>query len=110
MTAAYGPHGSSLRDLPRLRHTRRRRSSSWDRTGGNDDRETLGPGETATLLDVAGAGVVTHIWVTVATSRTLRNPRGKADDLLRRLTLKAWWDGEEHPSVAVPLGDFFGVG
>lgn len=21
-----------------------------------------------------------------------------------------WWDGEEHPSVEVPFGDFFGVG
>ncbi|GLZ45878.1 hypothetical protein Acsp06_20630 [Actinomycetospora sp. NBRC 106375] len=110
MTVDYGPHGSSLRDLPRLRRTRRRRSSSWDRTGGNDDRATLRPGETATMLDVAGAGVVTHLWVTVAASRTVRNPRGKTDDLLRRLVLRAWWDGEEHPSVAVPLGDFFGVG
>jgi len=110
MTAAYGPHGSSLRDLPRLRHTRRRRSSSWDRTGGNDDRVHLGPGRTATLLDVTGAGVVTHLWVTVATPRSLRNPRGRRADLLRRLVLRMWWDDEEHPSVEVPLGDFFGVG
>ena len=110
MTVDYGPHGSSLRDLPRLRRTRRRRSSSWDRTGGNDDRACLRPGETATMLDVAGAGVVTHLWMTVAAPRSLRRPLGGADDLLRRLVLRAWWDGEEHPSVAVPLGDFFGVG
>ena len=110
MTVDYGPHGSSLRDLPRLRRTRRRRSSSWDRTGGNDDRASLRPGETATMLDVAGAGVVTHLWMTVAAPRSIRRPLGGADDLLRRLVLRAWWDGEEHPSVAVPLGDFFGVG
>lgn len=110
MTVGYGPHGSSLRDLPRLRRTRRRRSSSWDRTGGNDDRETVGPGATTTLLDVDGAGVVTHLWITVATPRTLRHPFPGRPDLLRRLVLRAWWDGESEPSVAVPLGDFFGVG
>jgi hypothetical protein len=110
MTTGYGDHGSSLRDLPRLRHTRRRRSSSWDRTGGNDDRATLRPGGTVTMLDVPGAGVVTHIWMTVAAPRTLRHPRSHRPDLLRRLVLRAWWDGEEEPSIAVPLGDFFGVG
>ena len=62
------------------------------------------------MLDVAGAGVVTHLWMTVAAPRSLRRPLGGADDLLRRLVLRAWWDGEEHPSVDVPLGDFFGVG
>ena len=40
----YGEFGSSLRDLPRLRTSRRRRASSWDRTGGNDDRLTVQPG------------------------------------------------------------------
>jgi len=35
--SGYGDFGSSLRDLPRLRSSHRRRASSWDRTGGNDD-------------------------------------------------------------------------
>ncbi|MEJ2868438.1 glycoside hydrolase family 172 protein [Actinomycetospora sp. OC33-EN08] len=104
MTAAYGPHGSSLRDLPRLRRTRRRRESTWDRTGGNDDRAHVRPGESVTLLDVDGAGVVTHLWITV------NGPRRRRAELLRRLTIRMWWDGEESPSVAAPLGDFFGVG
>ena len=52
MTVNYGAYGSSLRDLPRLRSTRRRRASSWDRTGGNDDRLTLRPGQSATLADI----------------------------------------------------------
>jgi hypothetical protein len=104
MTAPYGAHGSSLRDLPRLRRSRRRRASSWDRTGGNDDRAHVRPGESVTLLDVGGAGVVTHLWLTV------NGPRRRRAELLRRLTIRMWWDGEESPSVAVPLGDFFGVG
>jgi hypothetical protein len=29
---------------------------------------------------------------------------------LRRLVLKMYWDGEEEPSVLVPVGDFFGIG
>ncbi len=29
---------------------------------------------------------------------------------LRRCVLRMWWDGEPHPSVEVPLGDFFGLG
>ncbi len=29
---------------------------------------------------------------------------------LRRVSLKMYWDGESEPSVAMPLGDFFGNG
>ena len=110
MTVNYGSYGSSLRDLPRLRSTRRRRASSWDRTGGNDDRITLQPGQTATLADIERAGTINHIWVTVANERMLRDPWMRQPDYLRRLVLRAYWDGEEQPSIAVPLGDFFGIG
>ena len=27
---------------------------------------------------------------------------------LRSLVLRAWWDGQEHPSIECPVGDFFG--
>ncbi|MEJ5867275.1 glycoside hydrolase family 172 protein [Pseudokineococcus sp. 5B2Z-1] len=103
----YGDFGSSLRDLPRLRTSRRRRASSWDRTGGNDDRVTVRPGETVTLADIAGAGSIHHIWMTVAPAGF---DAGTDADHLRRLVLRITWDGAEHPSVLVPLGDFFGVG
>src|SRR5581483_10598737 len=87
--------------LPLRRAVSSRRSSSWDRTGGNRDRCELQPGERAILLEAAGAGCVRHLWITVG-----RDEPG----LLRRCTLRAWWDGEATPSVEVPLGDFFGVG
>jgi hypothetical protein len=29
---------------------------------------------------------------------------------LRKVVLRAWWDGEERPSVEAPVGDFFGIG
>jgi hypothetical protein len=109
----YGPHGSSLRDLPRLRTSRRKRVSSWDRTGGNDDRLHIAPGQTAVLADLGGAGVVNHVWVTIAPINEIdpENPgAGFETDFLRRLVLRVYWDGNEHPSVVAPIGDFFGVG
>ncbi|MGI8908970.1 MAG: glycoside hydrolase family 172 protein [Rubrobacteraceae bacterium] len=106
----YGDFGSSLRDLPRLRSSRRKRASSWDRTGGNDDRLTITPGQTATLADISGAGCVNHIWVTIANEKMSRRPDTLEPDFLRRLVLKMYWDGEEEPSVLAPVGDFFGVG
>ena len=90
-----------LAGLPRVLPYRTRRSSSWDRTGGNRDRLCVAPGETVSLLDIEGAGRVTHIWMTTSS----REP-----DYLRKALLKMYWDGEEAPSVLVPLGDFFGAG
>jgi len=53
------------------------------------------------VLDVTGAGVVTHIWFTISTRDAMH---------LKNLVLRAWWDGEATPSVEVPIGDFFGLG
>jgi len=85
----------------RLRSYKTRRSSSWDRSGGNGDAVPVEPGASAIVLDVTGAGVITHIWFTIA-----------SDDRhhLKNLVLRAWWDREASPSVEVPIGDFFGLG
>jgi hypothetical protein len=93
--------GSPLAGLPLLRDATSRRASSWDRSGGNDDRLHIQPGEEAVLAEIAGSGVIRHIWVTIASDEP---------DVLRKVVLRAWWDGEGSPSVAVPIGDFFGVG
>ncbi len=61
----------------------------------------LAAGETATLADIAGAGVIRHIWITVA-DKTAAGPY-----VLRDLVLRMFWDGTEYPQVEVPLGDFF---
>jgi len=106
---SYGPYGSSLRDLPRLRASRRRRASSWDRSGGNDDRLTVVPGSTALLADIDGPGSINHIWCTVALAHG-DLPYDVEADHLRRLVLRITWDDADAPSVLVPLGDFFGVG
>lgn len=105
----YGKHGSSLRDLPRLRDTKRRRVSSYDVTGGNEDRITLEPGETVEFANIEGAGSVNHIWMTVA-PKFPPGPETKDNAFMRKLVLRVYWDGNEHPSILVPLGDFFGMG
>ncbi len=92
---------SPLRGLAALRDVRNRRFSSFDHTGGNDDRLHVMPGETFVLGETEGAGVVTHIWVTIDC---------KSPNYLRKIVLRAYWDGEEHPSIECPIGDFFGMG
>jgi hypothetical protein len=55
-------------------------------------------GETCTLADVDGPGVIQHIWMTTEPSHG------------RDMVLRFYWDGEPEPSIEVPLGDFFAVG
>ena len=91
----------SLAGLARLGEgVRSRRWSSYDRQGGNADNWPIAAGETITLGETDGAGCIRHIWVT--TSEDHHNLRG--------LVLRMYWDGQEEPSVACPLGDFFGLG
>ena len=101
VNAPFRMGGSSLRDLPRLRDCRRRRASSWDKTGGNRDYVEVPSGATEVIADIKGAGCITHLWTTLA-----------CDDeyYLRKILLRMFWDGEENPSVEVPIGDFFGIG
>ncbi|HWE85402.1 MAG TPA: glycoside hydrolase family 172 protein [Terracidiphilus sp.] len=93
--------GQELLSMARLRSYKARRSSSWDRTGANADAVRVEPGQAATLLDVQGAGVVTHIWFTIDSN----DPHH-----LKNLVLRAWWDGESSPSIETPIGDFYGLG
>jgi len=62
---------------------------------------TLPAGETTELAVVAGAGAVTHIWITCA------DHTDAVGFVLRDLVLRAYWDGAEQPAVEAPLGDFF---
>ena len=90
-----------LAGLPVLTATRSRRASSWDRTGGNEDRFTIRPGAVAQLAEMNTPGVIRHVWMTVACTDPTH---------LRKLVLRMYWDGETEPSVETPLGDFFGLG
>jgi len=78
-----------------------KRDSSYDRSGGNDDARPIAPGATLDLLDVNGPGVITHVWITIASPEEFH---------LKKLVLRMNWDGESSPSVEAPIGDFFGLG
>ena len=53
-------------------------------------------GQTATLMDVDGPGVIQHIWIVEGISQTN--------------VLRFYWDGEATPSIEVPVPEFFAVG
>ena len=60
---------------------------------------TFKPGETVQLADIEGAGTIRHIWMTISD----RKP-----ETFRSFVMRAYWDGQEYPSIECPLGDFFG--
>jgi hypothetical protein len=90
-----------LSSLPEMKDYVQHRSSSYDRSGGNADARSIAPGETLTLLDENGPGLVSHVWVTIASDDPYH---------LKALVLRMYWDGEGTPSVEAPIGDFFGLG
>lgn len=53
---------------------------------------------TYTMAEIKGPGVIQHIWLTIA------------EVAYRNCVIRFYWDGEETPSVEVPLGDFFAEG
>jgi hypothetical protein len=93
--------GDWLRTLTQPHDYVQKRSSSYDRSGGNADFRPIAPGATLTLLDEQGPGIITHFWCTLASHEEYH---------LKKLVLRMYWDNEETPSVEAPLGDFFGLG
>lgn len=86
------------------REGKRKRISSYDRSGGNDDRYHIKPNETKEFAKIDSSGIITHIWI------TLMNDGDQDKDVLRKTVIRMYWDNEESPSVEVPIGDFFGIG
>jgi hypothetical protein len=75
--------------------------------GGSENKKAKGhpsemfaPGETKTLLNATGTGVVQRMWITISD----RTPQ-----VLRAIKIEMFWDGSTTPAVSVPLGDFFGL-
>jgi Protein of unknown function (DUF2961) len=86
----------SIASLPYLRQYVAGRKTSYDRTGGNSDWVRIPARSETKIVELEGPGVITHIWI----------PFGP--DPFKRIVLKMYWDGEQDPSVEVPLPDFFG--
>ncbi|MBN2326902.1 MAG: DUF2961 domain-containing protein [Candidatus Omnitrophica bacterium] len=58
----------------------------------------LKPGETLTMMDIEGCGVIRHIWMTIRPD----------NDHYRNAILRMYWDGSDIPSVETPVLDFTG--
>ena len=101
----YKYQTSNLSNIFLRRKVKRMRESSYDRTGGNDDRIYIKPGSIAVIADITGPGIITHIWMTLANEGFIQEKNN-----LRKVVLRAYWDNEKEPSVEVPIGDFFGMG
>ncbi len=104
LTIHAQPSGAELFELAKIKNdVKTKRTSSYDRTGGNNDRfENIKDGETRELFNVDGAGYINHIWITIAPT---------PDKLSRNdIILRMYWDGNAFPSVESPIGPFFGQG
>ena len=55
-------------------------------------------GETLTIMDVEGPGVIQHIWLVADPAKG------------RSQIIRFYWDDEETPSIETPVADFFAVG
>lgn len=82
----------NLAGLARIKNGENARSARVDH---------LNPGDTAELAILEGPGVVRHLWFTAMCD----DPRAYG-----KMVLRVWWDGEDEPSIEVPMSDFFGVG
>ncbi|TGL86678.1 DUF2961 domain-containing protein [Leptospira congkakensis] len=77
------------------------RVSSADPTNGNDDFIKIPKKKTVTIAEIKTRGVIKHIWMTLAS----KDPMARKNAVIRM-----YWDNQIHPSVEVPLGEFFGQG
>jgi hypothetical protein len=89
-------HGGAQADEATSLH---RPSARWARQLGPGWKASpctsLAPGETFTVMDDEGPGVIRHIWFTCDAA------------LYRDVIVRMYWDGQSHPSVECPLGDLF---
>ena len=94
----------TLLDLAKIKDdVKSKRISSYDRSGGNNDRfENIPDGERRTLFQVEGAGMINHIWITIAPPP----PKLSRNDIIIRM----YWDGSTEPCVESPIGPLFGQG
>jgi hypothetical protein len=119
--SSFNGLGLGIGSLSRLSHAKTRSVSAENFTGekgkggmatqgtGAQSARELGQGwkispcieiqpkQAFTLAEIQGSGAIQHIWMT---------PAGH----WRFAILRIYWDGENEPSVEVPLGDFFAAG
>lgn len=91
---APGAGGRALRGGHSTAYASRELPPGWKKSPCID----LSGNETRTIAELEGPGVIQHIWITTLPQHW------------RRLVLRFTWDDDDHPAIAVPLGDFFCLG
>jgi hypothetical protein len=96
--------GNDMFSLSQIKEgVKSKRVGSYDKTGGNGDcLSGIKNGEKTTIMDIKGAGVISHIWITIGPGAEILN----RNDIIIRM----YWDGNSFPSVESPIGPFFGNG
>ncbi|MCG8306921.1 MAG: DUF2961 domain-containing protein [Cytophagales bacterium] len=62
----------------------------------------LEAGETRTIFDVKGPGIINRMWMT---GEFVHSPENR-----RNMLIEIYWDGADKPAVSAPVHDFFGMG
>jgi hypothetical protein len=92
--------GSTTQQVPVAElpaHARRRLEGWFDSSGHN---HTISPGVTHELAVFEGPGYISQITLSILSTEC---------SYLKDLTLRAYWDDSQLPSVKAQLGDFFGL-
>ncbi len=108
--AAAAARGQDLSDLMRIRDaTSARVSSASPEPWSNSDNKWVRAGDTFTMAQIDGPGVIRHIWLTFSEAKPnwLSKVGAAAPD---EVVLRMYWDGADKPAVEAPLGDFFAAG
>lgn len=96
--------------LAAVREGRSRAISSHAPGFSNSDRlKYIKPGETVTIFEAKGAGIINHIWLTfndAAPNWLEKNGSATPAELIIRM----YWDDATEPAVEAPIGDFFASG
>jgi hypothetical protein len=87
---------SPLDNLFLLQETRTHCISSYDKTGGNYDFVVIPPGQTRTLAEIQGAGIIRRFYVAPYALDRMR---------YRKVVLRMYWDGQPHPCGWYGEGD-----
>ncbi len=107
---AAGAQSGLLDSLTMVEDARSHRiASNSPDPASNADNRWVKPGDTLTLADIKGHGVIRHIWLTFPGSEpSWISKQGCADP--SELVLRMYWDDAALPAVESPLGDFFAAG
>lgn len=69
----------------------------------------LKPHEEVTLCDIKSSGTIRHIWMAGDFSVNGFVKDTTQRKLMRSTVIRAYWDGQDYPSIECPLGDFMGL-